>query len=51
MYIYTHIYIGVVFCTDLRGKELHRQVDMGIVMTSGDLHGVIVAHGPGMPEM
>ena len=32
--------IYVVVCTDLSGKELHRQVGMGTVMTSGILHGI-----------
>ena len=40
-----------VVCTDLWGKELHRPVGVGMVMTSGSLHGVMVAQWPGMPEM
>ena len=30
-----------VVCTDLSGKEPHRQVGMGIVVISGSLHGVM----------
>ena len=30
---------------------MHRQVGVGIVVTSGSLCGVMVAHWPGMPEM
>ena len=33
----------VVVCTDLWSKELHRQVGVGIVVTSGSLHGVMVS--------
>ena len=32
----------VVVSTELSGKELHRQVGMGMVMTSGSLAGVMV---------
>ena len=32
-----------VVCTGLSGKELHRQVDMGIVVTSGSLSGLMVS--------
>ena len=32
----------IIVCTDLSGKELHRQVGVGIVMTSGSLCGVMV---------
>ena len=42
---------SVVVCTDLWGKELHRQVSVGIMVTSGNLHGVILSHWPRMPEM
>ena len=42
---------SVIVCTDLWGKELHKQVHMGIVVTSGSLCGVMVAQWPGMPEM
>ena len=35
--------MSVVGCTDPSGKELHRQVGMGIVVTSGSLHGVMVS--------
>ena len=41
----------VVVCTDLCGKELHRHVVVGTVAISGSLHGEIVAHWPGMPEI
>ena len=41
----------VVVLTDLWGKELHRQVCVGIVVMSERVHGVMVAHWPGMPEM
>ena len=41
----------VVVCTGLRGKELHREVGMGIVVTSGSLCGEMVAHWPRMQEM
>ena len=34
----------VVVCADLSGKELHRQVSVGIMVTSGSLHDVMVAH-------
>ena len=33
------------------GKVLHKHVGVGIVVTSGSLHGVMVALWPGMPEM
>ena len=33
---------NVVVCTYLSGKELHRQVYVDIVVTSGSLHGVMV---------
>ena len=42
---------SVVVCTDLGGNELQRQVGMGIVVTSGNLNGVMVAHWPGMQEI
>ena len=35
---------SVVVCIDLSGKEPRRQVGVGIVLTSGSLHGVMVAH-------
>ena len=42
----------VVGCTDLSGKELHRPVGMGIVVTSRKpLWCNLLAHWPGMPEM
>ena len=44
-------FITVVVCTDLWDKELHTQVGVGIVVTSGSLCGVMVAHWPRMPEM
>ena len=34
----------VVVCTDLSGKRLHRQVSVGIVVTSGSLCGIMVSH-------
>ena len=37
----------VVVCADLWGKELHRQVGMGIAVTSG----VMIVHWPEMLEM
>ena len=43
--------MSVVVCTDLLGKELHRQVSEGIVVTLGSLHGVMVAHWPIIPDM
>ena len=43
--------MSVVVCTDLLSKELHRHVVVGIVVTSGSLHYVMVAHWPRMPEM
>ena len=43
--------MSVVVCTDLCGKALHRQVGVGIVVTSGSLRCVMVAHWPGMPEI
>ena len=49
--IYSFGIISVVVCTELRGKEPRRQVGAGIMVTSGSLHGAIVAHWPGMPEM
>ena len=36
------VYAVVVVCTDLSGKQLHRQVGMGIVVTSGSLCDVMV---------
>ena len=41
----------MVICTDLCGKELHKQVGMAIGVTSESLHDVMVAHWPRMPEM
>ena len=35
--------VGVVVSTDLSVKELHRQVSMGRVMTSGNLADVMVS--------
>ena len=35
--------MSVVVCTDLLGKELHRHADMGIVVTSGSLRGLMVS--------
>ena len=43
-------YCSVVVCTDLWGKELHRQVGVGMVVTSGSLPGEIVAHWHGKLE-
>ena len=42
---------GVTGCTDLSGKELYRQVGLGIVGTSGSLRGIMVACWPKMPEV
>ena len=42
---------SVVGCTELPGKELHGQVGVGIVVTSGTLSGVMVGHWLGMPGM
>ena len=33
----------VVFCTDLSGREPHRQITMGRAVTSGSLVGVMVS--------
>ena len=41
----------MVVCADLWGKELHRQVGVGMMVTSGSLRGAMVAHWLGMPEM
>ena len=41
----------VVVCTDFSGKELHRQVGVGWVVTPGSLGGVILADGHTMQEM
>ena len=41
----------VVVYTDLLSKELHRRIGVGIVVTSANLHGVMVTHWPRMPEM
>ena len=38
----TKVYIYVVVCTDLWGKEPHRQVGVGDMVTSGSLRGVMV---------
>ena len=38
----------VVVCTDLGGKELHRQVGVAIVVASGSMRGVMVTHWPGL---
>ena len=35
--------VSVVVCTDLSGKEPHRQVGVGRVVTSGSLDGVVVS--------
>ena len=35
--------MSVLVCTDLSGKEPHRQVGMGRVMTSGSLGGVMLS--------
>ena len=43
--------MSVVVCTDLKGKELHRQVGVDIEVVSVSLHGVMIAHWPRMPEM
>ena len=36
------VIVSVVVCTDLSGKELHRQVGVGMVMISRSLAGVMV---------
>ena len=41
----------VVVCTDLAGKELHRQVGVGILVTLGSLNCVMVAHCLRIPEI
>ena len=41
---------SVADCTDLSGKKLYTQVGMGIVVTSGSLRGLMVAHWHGMSE-
>ena len=38
-----HIYMCVVVCTDVLGKERHRQVGVGVVVTSGNLGHVMVS--------
>ena len=46
IYIYIYItYINVVVCTQLSGKELHRQVHGGVerVVASGSLVSVMVS--------
>ena len=41
-YVIQHIILHtVVVCTFFSGKEPHWQVDVGIVLTSGSLHGVM----------
>ena len=35
--------MSAVVCTDLSGKEPHRQVDMGRVVTSGRIDGVMLS--------
>ena len=35
--------VNVALCTDLSGKEPHRQMDVGIVVTSGSLGHVMVS--------
>ena len=35
--------VNVVVCTNLSGKELHRQVGVGRVLASGCLGGVMVS--------
>ena len=35
--------MNVVGCTDLSGKELHRQVGLSSVVTAGSLDGVMVS--------
>ena len=34
--------MSVLFCTDLSGKELHRQIAVCRVVTSGNLGGLMV---------
>ena len=45
------VYVHVVVCTDLSGKEVHCQVGVGIVVTSGSLSGVIAANWRRIPDM
>ena len=42
------MYASVVVWADRLGKELHIQVGMGMLVTSGSLYGVMVEHWPGM---
>ena len=37
------VMVSVVVCTDLSGKEPHRQVGVSMVVTSGSLGGVMVS--------
>ena len=34
--------MNIVLCIDISGKEPHRQVDMGRVVTSGNLGGMLI---------
>ena len=43
--------VVLVVSTDLWGKKLPREVAMGVVVTLGNLSGVIVALCAGMPDM
>ena len=45
------MYTKLMPCTNLWGKEPHRQVGVGIVIKSRRPCGVMVAHWPGMSEM
>ena len=40
--MHIRVYNSVVVCTDLSGKDPHRQVAMDRVVKSGSLHGVMV---------
>ena len=37
------VMVSEVVCTDLSGKEPHRQAGMGTVLTSGSLGGVMIS--------
>ena len=36
------VMVSVVVCTDLSGKESHRQVGVGRVIASGSLGGIMI---------
>ena len=45
------IHCATVAINYATGKEMHRQVGVDIVVTSGSFHDVMVAHWPRMPEI